>query len=102
MGEVSKRVVISDELNDQINEIAKERNLYPVDVIKQILEDYIISKKSGIDSVTLLRLNELTEAIKHLSYIIETNSDNTVTILESIANLNVGGSYLDDEDGESE
>lgn len=102
MADVTKRVVISEELSEQINAIAKERHLYPADVIRHVLEDYVEAKRNGLSPIVVERLNEMTNAIQGLSYILETRTTTMQNSLDTISNLQVSDNYLLDKDGSQE
>lgn len=101
MSDVLKRVSISKETSDAINKIAKERDLYPADVIRHILDDYVEARKNNIDPLVLSRMNELTEVIRNTNILIESGFNNMDNRFDTIANLNTGSDYLVDDGDES-
>ena len=100
MADVLKRIKISEELSEEINKIAKERHLYPADVIRHILEDYIEADRNKLDPLVVTRLNEMTQSIEGLSYIIESRFTGMQNSLDTIFNLEVSDNYLLDDENE--
>ncbi len=98
MAVIRKRVNLSEDVNEKVNQLAEERDIYPSKLINDILEDYFEAERNRLDDFTTRRLNQMQLAIEQLAYVHETQFNTLNNKINTISNLATSDNYLLDGD----